>query len=56
MSRRAHSANLGDCLKELLLPTVRAVYEEMAAHARQESLSYKEFLLEVLERECESRR
>ena len=56
MSRRPPSPTLGDCLKELRLPTVRAVYEEMAAHARQESLSYEEFLLEVLEREREGRR
>lgn len=56
MSRRPHHPPLGECLKELRLPTVRAVYEEVAARARQESLSYEEFLLEVLEQERQGRR
>ena len=46
---------LNSCLKELNLSTVRACYQEQAALARQESLSYEHYLLEVLERERETR-
>ena len=47
--------DLAQCLKELRLPTVRACYGEQADQARQESLSYEDYLLEVLERERETR-
>ena len=50
------SQRLSPCLKELNLSTVRACYEDQAALARQESLSYEHYLLEVLERERETRR
>jgi DNA replication protein DnaC len=42
-------------LKELRLPTVRECYYEVALQAQQESLGYREFLLELLEREVEVR-
>jgi DNA replication protein DnaC len=48
--------NLTDCLRELHLPAMRREYESAAARARQESASYEHFLLDLAERECESRR
>jgi DNA replication protein DnaC len=47
---------LADCLRELHLPTIRREYDAAAAVARQETLSYQRYLLELLERECEARR
>ncbi len=43
-------------LKELHLPTIRECYQECAHVAQQESLSYEQYLLSVVERECEVRR
>ena len=43
-------------LKELHLPTVRECYEDTARHAERETLSYEQYLLEVISRECEQRR
>ena len=43
-------------LKELRLPTVRQCYEETARRAERETLSYEQYLLEVMTRECEQRR
>jgi DNA replication protein DnaC len=43
-------------LRELHLPTIRRDYESAAQRARQESLSYEHYLLELVEHECESRR
>jgi DNA replication protein DnaC len=43
------------CLKDLHLPTIRACYQEQAQIARQETLSYEQYLLDVLEREQEAR-
>jgi DNA replication protein DnaC len=48
--------SLTDCLRELHLPAMRREYESAAARARQESTSYEHFLLDLAERECESRR
>src|SRR5690606_13599732 len=42
-------------LRELHLPTIRAIYEEQAEMARRESLSYERYLLELMQRECEER-
>ena len=47
---------LATCLQELRLPAVRAQYEEVARQASAESWGYPEYLLEVLERECQQRR
>lgn len=44
------------CLRDLHLPAVRQEYEEAAVRARQESLSYERYLLDLMERECELRR
>src|ERR1039458_434647 len=43
-------------LKDLHLPTVRGCYEETARRAERETLSYEQYLLEVISRECEQRR
>lgn len=43
-------------LKELRLPTARQCYEETARRAERETLSYEQYLLEVISRECEQRR
>ncbi|MGE5756763.1 MAG: IS21-like element helper ATPase IstB [Planctomycetaceae bacterium] len=48
--------SLTDRLRELHLPAMRSDYEAAAARARQELLSYERYLLELAERECESRR
>jgi DNA replication protein DnaC len=42
-------------LKELHLPTVRECYKERAEVARQETLSYEQYLCDVIQRECEVR-
>ena len=49
-------AILTECLKELHLPAVRECYKEQADTARSESLSYECYLLELMQRECETRR
>jgi DNA replication protein DnaC len=43
-------------LKELRLPVFRANYEELARQAQQENLSYEQYLLELVQRECQERR
>jgi DNA replication protein DnaC len=43
-------------LKELHLPAFRASYEELARQAVQESLSFEQYLLALVERECQERR
>jgi len=42
-------------LKELRLPGIRSCYEEVSRQAVQETLSYEQYLLELLEREAEIR-
>jgi DNA replication protein DnaC len=43
-------------LKELHLPVIRTSYEELARQARQEGLSYEQYLLGLAQRECQERR
>src|SRR5258708_25927839 len=43
-------------LKILHLPAMRDCFEQAAQHAEKETLSYQQYLLELSERECESRR
>lgn len=43
-------------LKELHLPTMRTSYPTLCELAVKESMSYEEFLLELLEKECDERR
>jgi DNA replication protein DnaC len=47
---------LNQCLKELHLPTIRNYYPTLCELAVKESMSYEEFLLDLLEKECEERR
>jgi DNA helicase TIP49 (TBP-interacting protein) len=48
-------ALLNKYLKELFLSTMRQSYEELANQARQESLSYDQYLLTLAELECITR-
>jgi DNA replication protein DnaC len=43
-------------LQELRLPAVRAQYEAVARQASAETWGYPEYLLELLERECQQRK
>ena len=49
-------AELDANLKSLYLSTIRACYQDEADLARQESLSYEDYLQELVVRECEERR
>jgi len=49
-------STLVERLKELHLPSVRESFEELARRAEAESQSYEQYLLELAERECQSRR
>jgi DNA replication protein DnaC len=46
---------LNACLKKLWLATIRECYQEVAQRAQRESLSYEEYLLELVEQECSVR-
>ncbi len=48
--------NIADYLKQLHMPTMRGCYEQIADQARRESLSYEQYLLELLKLECQARR
>jgi DNA replication protein DnaC len=48
-------ANLTRCLKDLRLSTVRNIYEDEAHQARLNSYGYEQYLLELMEKECEIR-
>ena len=43
-------------LKELHLPTIREIFEEVAGQAEQEALGYERYLLELVIKEREDRR
>jgi hypothetical protein len=43
-------------LKGLHLPAMRECFEQAAQQAEKETLSYEQYLLQLTERECESRR
>ena len=45
-----------DYLKQLHMPAMRGCYQPLAEQARKESLSYAQYLLELLKIECEARR
>lgn len=42
-------------MKDLHLPAMQAGYEELARQAEQESLSYEQYLLSLVQRECQER-
>lgn len=48
-------ARLKKCFRYLHLPGIRDYYEELTRTAEQDSMSYQQYLLELLERECEVR-
>lgn len=56
MSQTTNMVELERSLKQLWLATVRGCYREEADLARQESLSYEQYLQELMVRECEERR
>ena len=43
-------------LRELHLPTIRAEFEEMARLAENQSMSFEQYLGELIRRECEGNR
>ena len=47
---------LASQLWELRLPSFRDQYESLARQAEKETLSYEQYLLELVSRECETRR
>ena len=47
---------LANHLRELRLPSFRDHYEPLARQAEQDTLSYEQYLLELANRECETRR
>jgi DNA replication protein DnaC len=49
------AAALTRCLQELRLAAVRSQYEAVARQATAESWGYTEFLLELMQRECQKR-
>jgi len=56
MADRDVKATLTDSLRELHLPGFRENFEEQAVRAQQETLTYEQYLLELVTRECELRR
>ena len=55
MTNKSNTTML-QALKELHLPTVRACYEQVACQAQQESLTYEQFLFELVSQELSTRR
>ena len=47
---------LTDYLVELRLPTIRSIYEEVAQDATKNSLSYEQYLYDLIETECDDRK
>lgn len=55
MSAADFHQGLVNHLKELRLPSVRHCYEESARRAEKETLSYEQYLAELVTRECDER-
>jgi DNA replication protein DnaC len=55
-SPRDIKKDLNEYLRELHLPVIRRCLEDMARQAEQETLSYENYLLGLVERECQERR
>jgi DNA replication protein DnaC len=47
---------LAEYLRELHLPAIRRLFEEAARQAERETLGYEQYLLQLVERECQERR
>jgi DNA replication protein DnaC len=56
LSKDSVHSRLQVLLRELHLPTVRELYDETARMAEKEHMSFQQYLLHVVERECEVRR
>src|SRR5882724_3037312 len=56
MAPREIKRDLTEYLRELHLPTVRNCFEDKARQAERETLSYEQYLLELIEGECQQRR
>ena len=56
MTRRNTRKLLQDGLKELRLPTMRGAFQEVTAQARADAVSYEDFLLALVDQECDVRR
>jgi len=56
MMTNKQELHLTPYLKELRLPTIRACYTEHAEQARVEPVSYEQYLLGLVEQECDVRR
>lgn len=50
------NSRITHCLTELHLPGIRECYQEQSDVARSESLSYEQYLLGLMQHECETRR
>jgi len=50
------TSKVSHCLRELHLPAIREIYQEQSEVARNESLSYEQYLLGLMQYECEARR
>ncbi len=48
-------AEIKQSLRQLHMPTIRDAYETVAGQARQDSWSYEQYLLELLQQECDTR-
>lgn len=48
-------AQIGHHLKQLHMPSIRHAYEDVANQARKESWGYEQYLLELLQLECDTR-
>ena len=55
-SEMERKQRLVECLRELHLPAFRDSFEELARRAGQETYSYEQYLLELADRECQTRR
>lgn len=47
---------LAEYLRELYLPAIGRCFEEKARQAERETMGYEQYLLELIERECQERR
>jgi len=56
MTKRDIQGQLQDMLRELHLPAIRECYQEYAQKAIGENLDYEQYLLTLLECECQTRR
>ena len=56
MMKQHITSELNSCMRDLRLPAMRECYQEHSEEARAESLSYENYLLGLLQYECQVRR